>query len=97
LNTRKTNEINAIQIAEWVNGTILKGDESVLISGVNSMKTHRRETSFFFVIRNTNPLLSKYTSLAVLIPQSHQCQFQTALHVSKSLTLKSTFFRFETF
>jgi UDP-3-O-[3-hydroxymyristoyl] glucosamine N-acyltransferase len=61
-------QINAIQIAEWVNGTIIKGDESVLISGVNSIENAQEGDLIFLRDKKYEPFLSNTQASAVLIP-----------------------------
>ncbi len=60
-------QTNAIQIAEWVSGDIIKGDGSVLIRGVNSIEDAQEGDLIFLRDKRYEPILSNTHASAVLV------------------------------
>ncbi len=60
-------QIKAIQIAQWVNGTIIRGEEDTLITGVNSVEDAKEGDLIFIRDKKYEPLLTKTLASAVLL------------------------------
>lgn len=60
-------QIKAIQIAQWVNGTIIRGGEDTLITGVNSVEDAKEGDLIFIRDKKYEPLLIKTLASAVLL------------------------------
>ncbi|MGC8846647.1 MAG: LpxD N-terminal domain-containing protein, partial [Candidatus Hydrogenedens sp.] len=62
-------QIKAIQIAQWVDGKIIRGEEDTLITGLNSIENAREGDLIFIRDKRYETFLSQTRASAVLIAE----------------------------